>query len=495
MPFEDGQIETGSDGRQYTYNATTNKWLPVSNEGKTVAPREAINPYGYLNPEVWADLGKTALSAPPKVAASVLGAPGDITSMVTGEAPKNVPTSEDIQRTFENVTGPLYEPKYPVSQVLEEGALMAPAMIGGPGYAGSRMATRGAKKFAERIAAPLAADVGMQHGADIDDPYARLGVQMMLPGMIRGGISPTRIRDPNIRAEADFVQRELGPYGAKLSAGQATGSPFVNYLEAQTGVPRKAGPEAMTRAHTAAQLADIGAPGATTLAPHPAGGTAYTVIPNQLASSVSPILQKYGHTPGAEQIIAARLNPTERAEYFEALRRYAAGRDLQETAVRDPSGLLDPKKVAARTADTSYGQTPRAGYTNRLARSIVARTDSPKGGDVENFVKALGGLGGAAAGLAGAGMIPDNMGSHYTGAAGAGAGLAAGTLAVPYVVKALGRSVVRPAVVNPVTQTWLKQQRLRSIPYRTLPGISERAARAMGGIVGYSGQERMREPE
>ena len=37
VPFVHGQIETGSDGKQYRYDATVNKWLPVTEPS---APRD-----------------------------------------------------------------------------------------------------------------------------------------------------------------------------------------------------------------------------------------------------------------------------------------------------------------------------------------------------------------------------------------------------------------------------------------------------------------------
>jgi hypothetical protein len=45
VPFVNGQIETGSDGKQYRYDATANEWLPVEPPAdREVAPRDKPPP-------------------------------------------------------------------------------------------------------------------------------------------------------------------------------------------------------------------------------------------------------------------------------------------------------------------------------------------------------------------------------------------------------------------------------------------------------------------
>jgi hypothetical protein len=102
----------------------------------------------------------------------------------------NVPTSGDIRKGVESVTGPLYEPKTGYGQVAQTVGEFAPSVIGGPGSLATRGVTRavipalgseGAGKLAEGTAA---------------EPYAKVA------GAIAGSILGHKIASPATLANA-----------------------------------------------------------------------------------------------------------------------------------------------------------------------------------------------------------------------------------------------------------------------------------------------------
>jgi hypothetical protein len=152
----------------------------------------------------------------------MLGAPGDLGSMASGAfdaaagalgadpntvgqfknvarmatravpmlAPFAGPTSQDLQKTVEGVTGEFYKPQTVLGEYAQTAGEFAPAMIGGPGSLGS--------KLLSRVAAPaLTSETAGQitKGTEFE-PYARVA------GALAGGAGAAKLMAPKAPAVA-----------------------------------------------------------------------------------------------------------------------------------------------------------------------------------------------------------------------------------------------------------------------------------------------------
>jgi hypothetical protein len=105
-------------------------------------------------------------------------------------APFAGPTSQDLQKTVEGVTGDFYKPQTMAGEYAQTAGEFAPAMIGGPGGVGS--------KLLSRVAAPaLASETAGQitKGTEFE-PYARVA------GALAGGAGAAKLMAPKAAAVA-----------------------------------------------------------------------------------------------------------------------------------------------------------------------------------------------------------------------------------------------------------------------------------------------------
>ncbi len=162
----------------------------------SAAPEEEGSTFGGAIKSVGTGLAKGVIGIP--------GIPGDIAELGTqginylaGSNLQNkvpLPTSAGIQKQVEKVTGPFYQPKGTIEEVLQTGASLLPALAGGP----EALAT----KFATRVALPTA---GIEAAGALseDNPVAKVG------GAIAGTVLGHRLtapRPPQLEGAIQGVQ-------------------------------------------------------------------------------------------------------------------------------------------------------------------------------------------------------------------------------------------------------------------------------------------------
>lgn len=228
-------------------------------------------------PSVMGDVAKSGGIGLARAGIGLAGLPGDINSAIDagsgwiarklGADPADIarqqaasdkfnvlPTSQGIQSSIENVTGPFYEPKTTAGKYAQTIGEFAPAAFGGEGS----LLARGL-----RAAIPGAASeaAGQATQGTAAEPWARGGAAVMaaaLPSMGARAITPFPIA-PERQASVDAL-RNAGVND--LSAGQVTGNKGLQYLEE----PTMAGTaENQKEQFTRAALAQVGenAPRAT----------------------------------------------------------------------------------------------------------------------------------------------------------------------------------------------------------------------------------------
>lgn len=171
---------------------------------------------------VMGDVAKSGGIGLVKGGLGILGAPGDIGSIASGAvdmaagavgapaekvqqfkdmarlfaktnpmlAPFAGPTSQELQKKVEGVTGEFYKPQTVLGEYAQTAGEFAPAMIGGPGSVGS--------KLLSRVAAPaLASETAGQitKGTEFE-PYARVA------GALAGGAGAAKLMAPKAPAVA-----------------------------------------------------------------------------------------------------------------------------------------------------------------------------------------------------------------------------------------------------------------------------------------------------
>ena len=226
-------------------------------------------PDAGTQPNVGADMAKSAGIGAVEGAIGSAGMPGDIGSMVSGGVSKlgdaagvnpttvdtfkqamatalsrnpftapfaEGPTSAQIQGGIEKATGPFYQPQTTAGKYARTVGQFLPAAIGGPESFATKLATR--------VAAPA---IGSEAAGEATEgtalePYARLGGALVgagIPAAMSRVISPSTIRAVD-RPAVDTLANE----GVQITAGQKSGSKVLQYLESELGDSLGAGNKA-----------------------------------------------------------------------------------------------------------------------------------------------------------------------------------------------------------------------------------------------------------
>lgn len=168
------------------------------------------------------------------------------------------PTSHDLQKDVEGVTGPLYDPQNKTEEYTRSIASMVPAIAMGPGGIVRRAIEQ---VVFPGIASQAAGDIPGVKGS-VAEPYVRAAAAVAAP--IATGRLITPLTTAPTRAAA---VKNLRKEGVDVSAGQSTGSKFLRKAEGELGgSTAQALAERQGEQFTAAVMRRVGedAPRATT---------------------------------------------------------------------------------------------------------------------------------------------------------------------------------------------------------------------------------------
>lgn len=241
-------------------------------------------------PGVIEDVAKSGLSGLAQGGINTFGAGGDVRSLVgrgidaaggaLGFAPDKVqqfkdmaktvagatlagrsllaaPTSSDLRKGVESVTGELYKPQTTAGEYARTVGEFAPGVLGGPGSIGARALTN--------VVAPavLSETAGQLTQGTSAEPWARLAGAVAAPVGLSGArraLTPN-VTSPERQAAAAVLQGE----GVPLTAGQQTGSRTLRYAESELGGSKAADfIERQNQAFTEAAMKRAGGSGLAT---------------------------------------------------------------------------------------------------------------------------------------------------------------------------------------------------------------------------------------
>lgn len=156
------------------------------------------------------------------------------------------PTSHDIQSKIEGLTGEFYKPKTVAGEYAQTAGEFAPAAIGGGGGALARIGRA-------LIPAATSETAGQLTKGTEAEPYARVAgalLSPMIPSAARRVITPIQT-SPDRAALANALRGE----GIELTAGQATGSKPLQWMESTLGdLPGSGGRAAETQTRQGEQF-------------------------------------------------------------------------------------------------------------------------------------------------------------------------------------------------------------------------------------------------
>lgn len=286
--------------------------------------------------------------------------------------------SRGIQRGVEAVTGKFYEPQTTAGQYARTIGEFMPGAALMPGSAAARIGTSALAGAGSETGGQLA------KGSAVE-PYARLAGALaggMLPSVASRAVTPLPMPAER-KALVDVLQRE----GVPLTAGQATGSKPLRWMESVLGDLPGAGGRPATiqadqaKAFTQAALRRVGSnaddagPDALREVASRVGGSfddiaarADVKMDPQFANQMRPLITNYiensvmGTRPPLPDIIAKQLT-----EYSQNLGGKITGKQFQELRKRVSEGL--------KTADGPYKEF-LSGVRNSLD-GLVERTAAP----------------------------------------------------------------------------------------------------------------------
>lgn len=158
----------------------------------------------------------------------------------------DAPTSHDIQSKIEGTTGEFYKPKTIAGEYAQTAGEFAPAAIGGGGGALARMGRA-------LIPAATSETAGQLTKGTEAEPYARVAGALLspaIPSVARRVVTPIQT-SPERAALANALRGE----GVELTAGQATGSKPLQWMESTLGdLPGSGGRAAETQARQGEQF-------------------------------------------------------------------------------------------------------------------------------------------------------------------------------------------------------------------------------------------------
>lgn len=159
----------------------------------------------------------------------------------------NIPTGASLTKNLEGVTGELYKPKTTAGEYAQTAGEFLPAVVGGPETIASKLATRVA------VPAAVSETAGQLTKGTEAEPYARIAGALLSPTVTtaaRRGITPVQTT-PERAALADALRGE----GVQLTAGQATGSKPLQWMESTLGdLPGSGGRAAVTQTRQGEQF-------------------------------------------------------------------------------------------------------------------------------------------------------------------------------------------------------------------------------------------------
>lgn len=160
---------------------------------------------------------------------------------------RDAPSSSDIQKEVEGVTGEFYKPKTVAGEYAQTAGEFAPALIGGPETIGAKLVSRVA------VPAVVSETAGQLTKGTAAEPYARVAGALASPlaaSGLRRAITPL----PSSAERAALVEN-LGNEGVDLTAGQRTGSKPLQWAESVLGdMPGSGGVAARTQENQAQQF-------------------------------------------------------------------------------------------------------------------------------------------------------------------------------------------------------------------------------------------------
>lgn len=139
------------------------------------------------------------------------------------------PTSQEIQKGVEGVTGEFYKPQTMAGEYAQTAGEFLPAAAAGPGGIARRLAVQAAAPAA------LSETAGQLTKGSAAEPYARVGGALAAPAAMataRRLVTPLP-NTPERQAAVELLRGE----GVDLTAGQATGRKRLQYFEAERGSP------------------------------------------------------------------------------------------------------------------------------------------------------------------------------------------------------------------------------------------------------------------
>lgn len=185
------------------------------------------------------DLGSLASSATDYVGQKLGADPANIdrvksmarqATMATPLAPLSGPTTQDLTRTVQSVTGDFYKPKSVAGEYAQTAGEFAPGMLGGPAGLVRRAVTQ--------VALPAAASetAGQVTKGTDAEPYARVAAAV-LGGMVPSAIGRMVTPLPTSPERMAMVNTLRNEGVTDLTAGQITGRKGLQYFEAERGAP------------------------------------------------------------------------------------------------------------------------------------------------------------------------------------------------------------------------------------------------------------------
>jgi hypothetical protein len=210
---------------------------PVADVAKSAGAGVARGALGMAGlPGTVEQLGRMGINA----GARALGAQGDVVSPDTA-----LPTGADLQKRVEGVTGKFYEPQTTAGKYARTMGEFAPGLAF-PGGAVQRVLGN--------VVGPAVASetAGQMTEGTAAEPWARVGGALVgagLPGMISRAYTPV----PTDPTHAAHVRRLRAEGVTDLTAGQATGSTPLRYLEQHASDIPGSGGRARIQADRAAE--------------------------------------------------------------------------------------------------------------------------------------------------------------------------------------------------------------------------------------------------
>lgn len=159
----------------------------------------------------------------------------------------SIPTSADIQKGIEGYTGEFYKPKTTAGEYAQTAGEFAPAMVGGPGSIAGKLLTRVA------IPAATSETAGQLTKGTEAEPWARVAGGLLSPAVTAAG---RRVVTPSpATPERSALANALRGEGIDLTAGQATGSKPLQWMESTLGdLPGSGGHAAAIQTRQGEQL-------------------------------------------------------------------------------------------------------------------------------------------------------------------------------------------------------------------------------------------------